>query len=129
MTRELIHSLLNNNAQESLDVLSILVRELWVLVLHNESDLTTADSAQSTPNVKRVGSKESLSEKKPSPKIEVKPFIELKPSQLGTIPLSENTEFDGYNQEASASDVPSHSSASSEDDEEVNVQNLSVEFF
>jgi hypothetical protein len=98
-----------------LDVLAILVRELWVFVLHNESDVVAPDSAQSTPNIK---SKESPNEGKSSPNnFDPKVSSDVKPSLLGTVPLPSKIDLEDFDAEGSASDVPSHSSASSEDEE------------
>lgn len=118
ITRDLIHSVLNNNAQESLDVLSILVRELWVFVLHQETDATIDhDSAQSTPKGKHPPQSPSTDSMKISPKMESKPSSDAKPSMLGSVQLPTKRDIGDYDDEASASDVPSHSSASSEDEE------------
>lgn len=124
ITRDLLNGLVNSNSQQSLDVLSILLRELWVYTLHrgdsgfHTSFVPAAESDESpttaSPKNANKDTTDKLSESNPSSASK----LGEKKSVLGTISLPRATEFEEESLGGpSASDVPSHSSASSEDEE------------
>ena len=113
--------MVNSNSQYSVDILSILIRELWVFTLHRGETATSFHSSF-IPNADNE--QNSIDYNAPSP---VKMSKDTntstgksteKKSLLGTISLPRASEFEEESLgKPSASDVPSHSSASSEDEE------------